>query len=140
MGGANGQLAQQGAQMGGYNQGGTPATSSIGAPAPMTIPTGIQPTQQSITPGAGNTPMGGQQGAGQGGSVNQLVTDYKQAEQSGAQLQDQTKQMVGQTLQGAGLNPGAVLGQDGQGGQDNTQNQLNGLMAQFQNMTGKPYG
>jgi hypothetical protein len=140
MGGANGQLAQQGAQMGGYNQA-TPATSAIGAPSPMVSPVGATPTQQSITPGGTNpmggaNPMGGTTGAA-GSSVQQLVTDYKQAEQSGTQLQDQTKQLVNTTLQGAGLNPGAVLGTDQT--QNNTQNQVAGLMNQYQNLTGNPY-
>jgi len=108
MGGANGTMAQQGAQMGGYNNPGVTATSAIGAPGGMVLPTGIQPTAQSI----------GQGGAGQGSAaVNQLVTDYKQAKQSGAQLQDQTKQLVQTTLQGAGLNPGQVLGEQNQQGQ-----------------------
>ena len=49
--------------------------------------------------------------------MNQLVTDYKQAKNSGTQLQDQTKQLVQTTLQGAGLNPGQVLGEQNQQGQ-----------------------
>ncbi|MHC9539789.1 MAG: hypothetical protein AB9903_09720 [Vulcanimicrobiota bacterium] len=78
----------------------------------------------------------GQPGAAQGNSsVNQLITDYKQAEQSGTQLKDDTKQMVKTTLQGAGIDPAQVMGQQDQS-KDATANQLNGMMDQFKNLAG----
>jgi len=78
----------------------------------------------------------GQPGAVQGSSsVQQLITDYKQAEQSGAQLKDDTKQMVKTTLQAAGIDPTQVMGQQEQS-KDATANQLNGMMDQFKNLTG----
>ena len=93
MGGQNGQAPQQ--------------ASGLGAAQAVQQPGQVGQIGQM-------TSQMGQPGAAQGNSsVNQLVTDYKQAEQSGAQLKDDTKQMVKTTLQGAGIGPGAGNGSAG---------------------------
>jgi len=96
-------------------------------------------TSQIGMPGQMTSQVGqvGQPGAVQGSSsIQQLVTDYKQAEQSGTQLQDDTKQMVKTTLQGAGIDPAQVMGQQDQNKDATTANQLSGMMDQFKNLTG----
>ncbi|MGV8118663.1 MAG: hypothetical protein AB2L14_02755 [Candidatus Xenobiia bacterium LiM19] len=118
MGGQNGQTPQQASGQG------TPQAGQQAGQAGQVGQVGQMTSQMGLPGAAQGSP-----------SVNQLVTDYKQAEQSGAQLKDDTKQMVKTTLQGAGVDPAQVMGQQDQG-KDATANQLNGMMEQFKNLTG----
>jgi hypothetical protein len=128
------QVPMQG-NMGQLGMGGAAQPQQVGGVGGATMLQGM-PAQM----GTGQT---GQVGQGQGGAIQNLVTDYQQAKNSGTPLQTTTEQAVQQTLMGSGINPQQILGQGQQQGQQDPMgqmmNQLDGMMQQFNNYTGNPY-
>jgi len=93
--------------------------------------------QVASGPQAAQQGQQGQQGQATGSpAVQDLMQTYQGYKQQEVQLQPQTEQLVQKTLMGAGVQLPQTGQQQGGQGNDQMVNQLNGMMDQFNNLTG----